>query len=63
MILVDVRSFRDGCLGEKEECALETAVRALRSEKFRDFVRIAEHATDLCEDAILPGETGHARRR
>jgi CHAD domain-containing protein len=45
VILVDVRSFRDGCLGEKEECALETAVRALRSEKFREFERIAEHET------------------
>ena len=63
VILVDVRSFRDGCLGEKAECALETAVRALRSEKFRDFERIAEHVTDLCEDAILQGETEHARRR
>jgi len=42
VILVDVRSFREGCLGEKAECALETAVRALRSEKFRDFLRIAE---------------------
>jgi len=63
VILADVRSFRNGSLGEKTECALETAVRALRSEKFRDFVHIAEHATDLCEDAILPGETGHARRR
>jgi len=45
VILADVRSFRDGCLGEKGECALETAVRALRSEKFRDFERIAEHGT------------------
>jgi CHAD domain-containing protein len=54
VILLDVRSFRDGCLGEKAECALETAVRALRSEKFHDFLRIAEHATDLCEDGILP---------
>jgi phosphate uptake regulator len=63
VILVDVRSFRDGCLGEKAECALETAVRALRSEKFRDFERIAEHATNICEDVILPGVTKHARRR
>jgi hypothetical protein len=45
VILVDVRSFRDGCLGEKAECSLETAVRALRSEKFRDFERTAEHET------------------
>ena len=43
VILLEVRSFRDGCLGEKAECALETAVRALRSEKFRDFERTAEH--------------------
>lgn len=42
VILVDIRSFREGYLGEKAECALETAVRALRSEKFRDFLRIAE---------------------
>jgi CHAD domain-containing protein len=63
VILVNVRSFRDGYLGGKTECALETAVRALRSEKFRDFLRIAEHATDPCEDMILPGETKHARRR
>lgn len=41
VILVDVRSFRDGYLGEKAECSLETAVRAMRSEKFRDFARIA----------------------
>ena len=53
VILVDVRSFRDGRLGEKAECALETAVRALRSEKFRDFLRIAEHATNICEDVIF----------
>ena len=45
VILADVRSFRDGCLGERAECALETAVRALRSEKFRDFERTAEHET------------------
>jgi CHAD domain-containing protein len=63
VILVDVRSFRDGFLGEKAECALETAVRAMRSEKFRDFLRIADHATNICEDVILPGETKHARRR
>jgi CHAD domain-containing protein len=43
VILADVRSFRDGCLGVKAECDLETAVRALRSEKFRDFGRIAVH--------------------
>ncbi|MCR4309675.1 MAG: CHAD domain-containing protein [Deltaproteobacteria bacterium] len=41
VILAGVRTFRDGCLGEKAECALETAVRSLRSEKFRDFLRIA----------------------
>jgi hypothetical protein len=63
VILADVRSFRNGCLGEKAECALETAVRALRSEKFRNFERIAERATDLREDVIWPGETKHARRR
>ena len=40
-ILVEIRSFREGCLGEKAECDLETAVRSLRSEKFRDFRRIA----------------------
>lgn len=45
VILVDVRSFRTEYLGEKAECSLETAVRALRSEKFRDFERTAEHET------------------
>ncbi len=63
VILVGVRSFRDGCLGEKAECALETAVRSLRSEKFRDFLPIAEHATDLCENVILPEKTKQARRQ
>ncbi|HWS15956.1 MAG TPA: CHAD domain-containing protein [Candidatus Methylomirabilis sp.] len=53
VILPDVRSFREGTLGETAECALETAVRALRSEKFRDFVRIAGHATNLCEEGVL----------
>jgi len=62
VILVDVRSFREGCLGDQAECALETAVRALRSEKFRDFLRIASIATDLCKDATLPGETKHGQR-
>jgi CHAD domain-containing protein len=63
VLLVDVRSFRKGCLGEKAECALEMAVRALRSQKFRAFERNAERVTDLCGDVTPRGETKQARRR
>ncbi|MGZ9265469.1 MAG: CHAD domain-containing protein [Candidatus Deferrimicrobiaceae bacterium] len=62
VILAEVRSFREGCLGEKAECDLETAVRALRSENFRDLLRIASIATDLCKDVTLPGEAKHGQR-
>jgi len=45
VILVDVRSFREGCLGEKAECDLETAVRSLRAKLFSEFRRITERDT------------------
>jgi len=54
VILLDVRSFREGCLGEKAECALETAVRALRSEKFRDFLRIPDPMVARIPVSSLP---------
>jgi len=43
VILADIAAFRRDILGLEMECALEIAVRALRSEKFREFERIAGH--------------------
>ncbi len=50
-ILVEARAFREGILGLREECALETAFRTLRSRSFREFREMAgklESLRPLC---------------